>query len=309
MITNARPAELGRVGAAIGVTPHATQPQRSAAQGAALRRKPRPGQRLKFAKVHSSIYDSSLMEESDSVRLFFLLLLPKADWEGFVAGTEESLSRLFNMSLDSVREAIRIHSGPDPRSRTPDNEGRRIEKVQGGWRILNFELYREGDAFSGTDTKTGIETEKKKQNIDYNGDRDRDRDRDKDIDRAGDAIGQVNGPIRQVIGVSSEELKAYNSLGSVRIKSLFLILREWASIAAAKGEGDFGVSQIHLEERLRCRRQSVGEMLEKLVGLGVIKLTQTYKPKVSPARYRWVINTTVPIPPMPSPNPDDEIPF
>jgi hypothetical protein len=33
--------------------------------------------------------------------------------------------------------------GPDPHSRTPEHEGRRVAKVEGGWLILNHKKYRD----------------------------------------------------------------------------------------------------------------------------------------------------------------------
>jgi hypothetical protein len=39
--------------------------------------------------------------------------------------------------------AIRGFLSPDKYSRTPDDEGRRIEVIDGGWRLLNYGKYRE----------------------------------------------------------------------------------------------------------------------------------------------------------------------
>jgi hypothetical protein len=38
--------------------------------------------------------------------------------------------------------AITTFLSPDPDSRTPEHEGRRIEVIDGGWRLLNHEKYR-----------------------------------------------------------------------------------------------------------------------------------------------------------------------
>jgi hypothetical protein len=266
-----------------------------AAPAKPVRRKMRPGQRVRFAKVHSSIYDSSLMDEPESVRLFFLLLLPKADWHGFVTGTEESLSRLFNMPLDSVREAIRVHSGPDPRSRTADNDGRRIEKVQGGWRILNFELYRDGDAFAGpsnenngtgshTETETNTETEQRvrlKRERTY-------VDQDQDQDRGVPLIGGSED-------WSPAEIEKYGSLTVDTHRKAFYIIRGWATRAAASGDWDFGVSQSYLLKELGLKdEKSIYDILKKFVALGVIEKTadHDYRNKKS-ARYRWVVESTI----------------
>jgi len=47
------------------------------------------------------------------------------------------------VSVEQMVAAIDKFSSPDPYSRTPDNEGRRIETIEGGWVILNYTRYRE----------------------------------------------------------------------------------------------------------------------------------------------------------------------
>ena len=44
--------------------------------------------------------------------------------------------------LADVDAAIKSFMGPDPYSRTKDFEGRRIEEIDGGWRLLNHGKYR-----------------------------------------------------------------------------------------------------------------------------------------------------------------------
>ncbi|MCH7825028.1 MAG: conserved phage C-terminal domain-containing protein [Acidobacteria bacterium] len=41
-----------------------------------------------------------------------------------------------------MEAAIERFSSPDPHSRTPDNDGRRIEAIDGGWVVLNYARYR-----------------------------------------------------------------------------------------------------------------------------------------------------------------------
>jgi len=46
------------------------------------------------------------------------------------------------VSLEEAEEAVRVLTSPDIDSSDPDNEGRRIERVNGGWVVLNAEKYR-----------------------------------------------------------------------------------------------------------------------------------------------------------------------
>lgn len=56
------------------------------------------------------------------------------------------LEKAAGVSREWVDEALKIFKEPDPDSRTKAFEGRRIEEVAGGWRILNYELHRDGSA-------------------------------------------------------------------------------------------------------------------------------------------------------------------
>ena len=47
------------------------------------------------------------------------------------------------VTLDEARNAIEILEGPDPESSDPENEGRRLERVPGGWIVLNAEKHRD----------------------------------------------------------------------------------------------------------------------------------------------------------------------
>ena len=48
-----------------------------------------------------------------------------------------------NMTMEEADDAIAVLTSPDENSSNPENEGRRIEKVVGGWRVLNWKYYRQ----------------------------------------------------------------------------------------------------------------------------------------------------------------------
>src|SRR5207248_5918633 len=102
---------------------------------------------MAYSKLYSSIVHSSLWTEEDHVRLLFVTLLAIADREGYVYGSRMGLERLANIiSEDHARNPWEVLMAPDTDSsdllRNPENEGRRIEEVPGGFRILNFMYYR-----------------------------------------------------------------------------------------------------------------------------------------------------------------------
>jgi len=47
------------------------------------------------------------------------------------------------VDVEVTRKAISTFLQPDPDSRTKEHDGRRIEEIDGGWRLLNYERYRE----------------------------------------------------------------------------------------------------------------------------------------------------------------------
>lgn len=98
-----------------------------------------------FAKVFNQIFDSSIAE-CYLTRLVFTDMLTLCDINGVVDMTHEAIARRTNVPLETVRAAIKELESPDPRSRTPDNEGRRIirmdEHRDWGWMICNYERFR-----------------------------------------------------------------------------------------------------------------------------------------------------------------------
>jgi hypothetical protein len=101
---------------------------------------------MSFAKLDSGIVDSSLWAAPDHVVRVWIAILAKKDHLGIVKMAPSALRRLSNIFDDSngikFQEAINVLESPDPESRTPDFEGRRIEKIEGGWKVLNHKLYR-----------------------------------------------------------------------------------------------------------------------------------------------------------------------
>lgn len=70
-------------------------------------------------------------------------MLARSDADGIVEGSLPGFAHLCHVSLEEMTEAARVLAEPDPHSRTKDNEGRRIEAFDGGWRILNYVKYRQ----------------------------------------------------------------------------------------------------------------------------------------------------------------------
>lgn len=96
-----------------------------------------------FTKLFSSITESTIWVEPSDTRIVWVTMLAMSDRHGRVWGSIPGLANRAVVSVEAVESAIAKFMAPDKYSRTPDNEGRRIEPIDGGWRLLNHEKYRE----------------------------------------------------------------------------------------------------------------------------------------------------------------------
>ena len=95
-----------------------------------------------FTKLSSGILASTVWQEPSSTRIVWITMLALADKNGYVAASIPGLAHIARVSIAETEAALAAFMAPDPYSRTPDNEGRRIEAVAGGWRLLNHGIYR-----------------------------------------------------------------------------------------------------------------------------------------------------------------------
>jgi hypothetical protein len=97
-----------------------------------------------YVKLFSQILDSSIWLESGDTRIVWITLLAAMDQDGFARfAMVENLARRANVSNEACSSAVSILESPDPNSSDDSNEGRRIERVPGGWLVLNSQKYRE----------------------------------------------------------------------------------------------------------------------------------------------------------------------
>jgi len=96
-----------------------------------------------YTKLFASIVHSTIWRAPDHVRLVWITLLAIADRDGTVEASVPGLADAARVTLDQCVAALEHLSAPDQWSRTPDNEGRRISAIAGGWQILNHGMYRD----------------------------------------------------------------------------------------------------------------------------------------------------------------------
>ena len=96
-----------------------------------------------FTKLFSQILDSTIWDEPWNVKGVWITMLAMADHQGRVMASIPGLARRATVSLQECETALQVFLSPDHYSQSSEFEGRRIEVIDGGWRLLNYLKYRE----------------------------------------------------------------------------------------------------------------------------------------------------------------------
>lgn len=99
-----------------------------------------------YGKVFSSMYDGTLATKGPWQALVtFQQMIVLADRDGVVDMTASAISRRTSIPLEIIETGISELMQPDPESRTPAEDGRRIVLLEGhrtwGWQIVNHAKY------------------------------------------------------------------------------------------------------------------------------------------------------------------------
>jgi hypothetical protein len=99
-----------------------------------------------FVKVYRALWDGSLAACPEAA-FVFIVMLAHADAEGIVDMTHEAIAARSRVPLEEVRAAIDALEAEDRESRSPEEGGARIVRLDAhrswGWRIVNYRKYRE----------------------------------------------------------------------------------------------------------------------------------------------------------------------
>ena len=97
-----------------------------------------------YVKMFSKMLKSSIWLEDNATRIVWVTLLLSMDEDGFCQfASTRNLAREANVTPEESQKAINIFESPDAESSDPDNGGVRIERVPGGWMVLNSAKYRD----------------------------------------------------------------------------------------------------------------------------------------------------------------------
>lgn len=132
-----------------------------------------------YGKLFKQEFDSSIITEAPMTRLLFHYLIMLADSDGVVDMIPHAIANRCNLPIDAVISGIECLMAPDPMSRTPAHEGRRLLQVgeKWGWQIVNYAKYR----------RIGNEEDRKKYKRDWMR-RDREAKKKADVDTCGQPV-------------------------------------------------------------------------------------------------------------------------
>ena len=95
-----------------------------------------------FTKLDEKILQSSIMAENPSTFKIWISLLAACKESGIAYVSPIYLSTICHIPLENVKKAIHKLSEPDELSRSLTDDGRRIRRVDGGFEIINYHIYR-----------------------------------------------------------------------------------------------------------------------------------------------------------------------
>lgn len=98
-----------------------------------------------YAKLFASLYQGTLRGKPDEI-LVFTNLLAHTTREGVVDKHFRAIAEETGLTIEAVKAAIEVLESPDPESRSPEEGGARIVRIDEhrvwGWRVVNHGKYR-----------------------------------------------------------------------------------------------------------------------------------------------------------------------
>lgn len=98
-----------------------------------------------YGKIFDSIYTGTLYGQWQAI-VTFQQMIVLCDADGIIDMTPPAIAALTSIPLEIITKGLDVLSAPDPYSRTPGSEGRRIELIDAhrpwGWRIINHNKYK-----------------------------------------------------------------------------------------------------------------------------------------------------------------------
>jgi hypothetical protein len=120
-----------------------------------------------YTPIFDSVFQGSLCGKYPDLPVW-LVLLALQQRGGIIDAHPSYIAMISGIPQEDIEAAIERFCQPDPRSRTPDYDGRRLEPLEGagfGWRVLNHRKYQEKARLEAKNAKAvaeGKEAERKR---------------------------------------------------------------------------------------------------------------------------------------------------
>ncbi len=96
-----------------------------------------------YNKLFTKILDSSIWLAPDPHRLVWITFLAAMDEDGnAMFACADNVAARARVTVQQAEKAIEAFESPDLKSGDPEFDGRRIERIPGGWYVLNADKYR-----------------------------------------------------------------------------------------------------------------------------------------------------------------------
>lgn len=96
-----------------------------------------------YTKLWGQILESTLWHNDRDVILLWIVMLAKKDKDHVVSTPIPTLAEKAKITCERCEECLAILAAPDKYSSSKEYEGRRIQKVEAGWLILNGRKYQD----------------------------------------------------------------------------------------------------------------------------------------------------------------------
>ena len=94
---------------------------------------------VNYTILKSSIIYSTIWDEDAETCKVWVTMLAMRNKDGEIFSSLPGLSHAARIGLEKTIKSVNKFLSPDPNSTTKEYEGRRIEVIDGGWRLLNHE--------------------------------------------------------------------------------------------------------------------------------------------------------------------------
>lgn len=96
-----------------------------------------------YTKLFCEIIHSSIWQEPNDAKVVWISILALKGRDQICRATIPALAKYAECTLERCEEILQKFQDPDKYSNSQEHDGRRIQRVDGGWLVLNGAKYRD----------------------------------------------------------------------------------------------------------------------------------------------------------------------